>query len=531
MIPELINKIYVINLKYCYNRKKHIEEEFELLKINNYEIFEATDKDSLQVQDMMKTSFVKKFPTCFRCNKNICGCSNNVLIKHQIGNWCSFINVMNDIIKNDYKDLIMICEDDIKFTDNGMDILNKMITMENLEQYNVNFEKPILIRAGSGFNNNHTLKHSPELIKKVIMSNPCFICNKSYAKSFINKLKVINTTSDIFIHKKILSLDKSIQSFTIIPQPIYELSCGKFKQFKSEIHPKGIDNEDKIEKLNHFKRVEYKDYLENISYINNRNLWHSYCNNNRNVGDLVGKYIYEKITGNKINYIHPEDTKDKVYLTGGSIIEYKHVKYNNTIIWGSGIMFENISKFNSKIFAVRGKKTAEILDKLDIKCPQIFGDVALLLPRFFNPKNLEKYYDIGLIFHYSHFDKDIINFLKQRYKLNIISVDLEIENFVTEVLKCKYTISSSLHGVIISHSYGVQSLPFNLEEKGLNGTFFKFEDYYSSFDLEFKPYFKNDILNSENIIKLIKNCNQPKFPINTDNLYNSCPFLKIPNTV
>jgi GR25 family glycosyltransferase involved in LPS biosynthesis len=261
MIPKLINKIYVINLKSCYDRKKHIEKEFKRLKINNYEIFEATDKDSLQVQEMMKTNFVKKFPPCFRCNKNKCGCSNNILIKPQIGNWCSFINVMNDIIKNDYKGLIMICEDDIKFTDDGMKILNKMITKDNLEKYNISFEKPILIRAGSGFNKNHSLKHSPKLIRKVTMSNPCFICNKYYAKSFIKNLKIIDTTSDIFIHRNILSLDKTIQSFTILPQPIYELSCGEFKKFKSEIHPKGLDNKDKIKEKNHFKRVEYKDFL------------------------------------------------------------------------------------------------------------------------------------------------------------------------------------------------------------------------------------------------------------------------------
>tara|TARA_B100001027_G_C16267379_1_gene332931 strand:- start:6098 stop:7687 length:1590 start_codon:yes stop_codon:yes gene_type:complete len=529
MIPKLINKIYVINLKSCYDRKKHIEKEFKRLKINNYEIFEATDKDSLQVQEMMKTNFVKKFPPCFRCNKNKCGCSNNILIKHQIGNWCSFINVMNDIIKNDYKGLIMICEDDIKFTDDGMKILNKMITKDNLEKYNISFEKPILIRAEQ--RGNFPPLNKLKLTKKITMSNACFIINKFYAESFINNLKIIDRTSDMYLQIKILQYDKNIQHFTIEPSPAYQLSDNKNSIFKSEIHPKGLNKEDKIRAKTHFKRVEYKDYLDNISYINNRNLWYSSCNNNRNVGDLIGKYIYEKITGNKINYIHPKDTKDKVYLTCGSIIQYKHVKYNNTIIWGSGIMFEKINKFNSKIFAVRGKKTAEILAKLDIKCPQIFGDIALLLPRFFNPKNLEKYYDIGLIFHWSHLDKDIINFLKQRYKLKIISVDLEIENFVTEVLKCKYTISSSLHGVIISHSYGVQSLPFNLEETGLNGTFFKFEDYYSIFDLQFKPYFKNDILNSKNIINLIKNYNQPKFPINTDKLYNSCPFLKIPNTV
>ena len=202
---------------------------------------------------MMKSDFVKKFPPCFRCNKNKCKCYNNVLIKSQIGNWCSFINVMNDIVKNNYKDLIMICEDDIKFTDNGMDILNKMITKDNLEKYNISFEKPILIRAGSAFGKSHTIKKSPELVKKVKMSNPCFICNKYYAKSFIENLKIIRHTSDMYIHNHILKLDKSIQSFTILPQPIYDLSWSDNKRkFKSEIHPKGIDKEDKIRKKNHF---------------------------------------------------------------------------------------------------------------------------------------------------------------------------------------------------------------------------------------------------------------------------------------
>ena len=529
MLPELISKVYVMNLKSCYDRKEHIENEFKRVEIENYEIFEATDKDSLKIQNMMESNFVKKYPPCFRCLKNKCQCSNNILIKSQIGNWCSFIDIMNEIKKNDFEDLIMICEDDIKFTNEGINIINKMISIDNLKKYNLNFDKPILIRAGSNFNENHILKQEPKLVNKIIMSNPCFICNKYYAESFIKNLKIIDSTSDVFIHNKILSLDKSIQAFTIIPQPIYELSYGKFKKFKSEIHPKGIDNEDKILQQNHFKRIEYEDYLIYQQNIKNRNLWHSSCNNNKNIGDLIGKYVYEKITKNKINYVHPKDTKQKVFLTCGSIIQYKHVKYNNTVIWGSGIMFENIGRFYSKIFAVRGKKTAGILRRLGIKCPNIFGDIGLLLPRFFYPKNIEKIYDIGLIFHYTHFDEDIINFLKDRYKINIISVELSIEDFVTEILKCKYTMSSSLHGVIISHSYSIKAIPFHLDKKGLNGTFFKFEDYYSAFDLKMKQIFKNDILKTEDIFELIENYNQPNFPINTDKLYNSCPFLEIPN--
>ena len=253
MIPELINKIYVINLKSCYDRKKHIEEEFKRLKINNYEIFEATDKDSLQVKEMMKTDFVKKFPPCFRCNKNKCGCSNNVLIKHQIGNWCSFINVMNNIIKNDYKDLIMICEDDIKFTNNGMDILDKMITKDNLEKYNISFEKPILIRAEQ--RGEFPPLNKLKLTKKITMSNACFIINKFYAESFINNLKVIDRTSDMYLQKKLLQYDKNIQHFTIEPSPVYQLSDNKNAIFKSEIHPKCLNKEDQIRAKNHFKKV------------------------------------------------------------------------------------------------------------------------------------------------------------------------------------------------------------------------------------------------------------------------------------
>jgi GR25 family glycosyltransferase involved in LPS biosynthesis len=264
MLPELIKKVYVINLKSCVDRKEHIIEEFKNLNINEYDFFEAIDKDSEQVSQMMKTNFVKKFPPCFRCGKNRCNCYNNVLIKHQVGNWCSFINLMKQIIKNNHKDLIMICEDDIKFTENGMNIIQKMININNFKKYNININEPILIRMGSGYNNNHTLNIDPKFTKQITMSNPCFIINTLFAHSFITHLKEIFTTSDGYIHDYLPKKDKSIQDFTIIPQPIYELSCGQFKKFKSEIHPKGLDKEDKIREKTHFRRIEYDDYLKNL---------------------------------------------------------------------------------------------------------------------------------------------------------------------------------------------------------------------------------------------------------------------------
>lgn len=259
MISELISKIYVINLKHNYDRKEHIEYEFYKLKINNYEIFQGIDKNSLEVQNMMNTDFVKKFPPCFRCDKNKCNCSNNILIKHQIGNWCSFINIMKDIIKNDYKDLIMICEDDIKFTDDAMYIFNSMITKDNFMSYNIDYEKPILIRAEQ--RGDFPSLNELTFTKNIKMSNACFLVNTIYAKSFIKNLKVIDCTSDMYLQSKILNYDTNIQHFTIEPSPVYQLSDNKNAIFKSEIHPKSINNEDEIRAQNHFKKIEYKEFL------------------------------------------------------------------------------------------------------------------------------------------------------------------------------------------------------------------------------------------------------------------------------
>lgn len=253
MLSTLISKVYVINLEKSIERKTHITHEFKRLQIKNYEIFKATDKDSLKVKKMMKTDYVKKFPPCFRCHKNVCLCSNNVLIKHQVGNWCSFIEVMKEIEKQDISGLIMICEDDIKFTDNGLNIFNNL-----MEKLKFQDELPILVRAGSGYSNLHTMACKPKFASTIIMSNPCFIINKYFARSFLNNLKQINTTSDLYIHRYLPSLDKSIQTFTMIPQPIYELSCRKFKKFPSEIHPKGRDL---IYNKTHIKRIEYKTFL------------------------------------------------------------------------------------------------------------------------------------------------------------------------------------------------------------------------------------------------------------------------------
>jgi GR25 family glycosyltransferase involved in LPS biosynthesis len=96
---KLFNKIYVINLEKSTDRKEHIIKEFKRVGITDYEFFKAVNHDSEEVVKIMNSSLVKKFPNCFRCDKKRCACENNVLTPFQIGNWCSFLHIFQDIVE------------------------------------------------------------------------------------------------------------------------------------------------------------------------------------------------------------------------------------------------------------------------------------------------------------------------------------------------------------------------------------------------------------------------------------------------
>ena len=144
----------------------------------------------------------------------------------------------------------MICEDDIEFTKSGIFNINYILNNNNFD-----YNKPILIRLAKGFCKNHSLNKTPYLNKNIIMSNPCFLINSYYAITFLKNLKQINMTSDMYIHRFLIKIDKNIDHYTLFPIPIYELSTNKFKKFSSTIIPKGSDINNVI------KKKYYRDFL------------------------------------------------------------------------------------------------------------------------------------------------------------------------------------------------------------------------------------------------------------------------------
>ncbi len=262
---EIFNHIYVINLKDSLDRKEHIQNEFKRVGIINYEFFEATPYNSDEVINITKSNLVHKFPTCFRCNKNRCDCGNNFLTPYQIGNWCSFLKLFQDIINNDYK-FVLICEDDVVFSHQYKRIINKLLSKSTFQMYNINMNKPLLIRLGTAFNpDNHNSNANPSFLKNFSLCNPCFAINKEMAIVYLNNLKKIKWTSDVYFHQIIPKTISGIQYFTMYPYPVYELSFVKSMQkFESKVRPNGG-----------LRRIEYKEYL----FLSSNFLLHMLCLN------------------------------------------------------------------------------------------------------------------------------------------------------------------------------------------------------------------------------------------------------------
>ncbi len=260
-----------------------------------------------------------------------------------------------------------------------------------------------------------------------------------------------------------------------------------------------------------------------LGFFNNSNELRAYWwswEGNKNFGDILTPYLIEKITGKKPLLCSKYCMKE-YYIVTGSILSHAN---KNAIIWGAGIIFRDQKvKRPKKIFAVRGPITRERLIELGYECPKVYGDPGLLLPKFYNPKTENKY-KLGLIPHYMDYPKikDKIN----SKDILVINVFDQVEKVIDNICSCKRTISSSLHGLIVSHAYGIPSIWAEFSNK-LTGDGTKFKDYFLSVGI--KPYkpldFREEIPSEKELLKIINKVhNKPN--IDTEKLWGTCPFRK-----
>ena len=180
-----------------------------------------------------------------------------------------------------------------------------------------------------------------------------------------------------------------------------------------------------------------------------------------------------------------------------------------------------------KICSVRGRKTYEFLKNRGIECPSVFGDPALLLPRFYTPKRMEKRYKLGVIPHVIDWDYDVMRKIRKE-RNDILVIDLahydKWTDVIDQICSCEAIASSSLHGLIVSDAYNVPNCWITLSGK-ISGGLFKYFDYFSSVGREeagpVKVERMSDLQTIEN-----KMVSWKPITIDIDQILNSCPFYR-----
>lgn len=237
--------------------------------------------------------------------------------------------------------------------------------------------------------------------------------------------------------------------------------------------------------LDNYLMRNRKNLVGGLSKKNRINLeWWSYT---ENLGDYLSTVVYDWIL--KRNNLDADKKVKKTihFLAIGSIIGNK---YFDATVWGSGVLKKYTinrlikgRKFvKYDIRAVRGPITKFVLETVGYKCPQIFGDPAILMPLIYN-HNVEKKYKVSLICHFRKKDKGINYNREGVHLINVATTDYK--TFIDEILASEKVISSSLHGIILSESYGVPCVFFN---DAMGEEILKYFDWYFStgrYDVKF----------------------------------------------
>lgn len=281
-----------------------------------------------------------------------------------------------------------------------------------------------------------------------------------------------------------------------------------------------IKNSEKIKIKNLKKAVEVarNDDIILLKWSSNEETWN-------NFGDALNPWLFNKITGKRpVNANSIINFSNRIVYSGiGSILDNN--KSKNLIVWGSGFKKESsiFKEIPLEIRAVRGPLSRNNILKQGIRCPEIYGDPALLLPNYFKP-DVNKTYKLGLIAHYV--DKGNKNYKNLISELNddVLLIDIQnpVEQVITEINMCEKIASSSLHGMIVADAYGIPSIQLKFSDNIVGGDF-KFKDYMLSVKREYRHPI---IVNEKTTLNVLQNSfYNYDFDISLDKLLEVCPFV------
>jgi pyruvyltransferase len=244
-----------------------------------------------------------------------------------------------------------------------------------------------------------------------------------------------------------------------------------------------------------------------------------------NFGDLLSPWLVGRVAERPVVFA---PSRQPSFVAVGSVVTRAR---SGSVVWGSGSFgSERRSLFNSgaQYLAVRGPLTRSRLLDVNIDCPRVYGDPALLVPMHYWPE-VEQTHEVGIVIRHSEHlwrDVDSDNGVKI---IDFASSD--IETVLREMLSCQRIISSSLHGLIIADAYGIPNAWLGTDGRAggsrPNGGEFKYIDYFASVDKLRKPQHVDLSTGTWAADKLVETFDFDDRPIDFDAeaLLDACPFV------
>ncbi|WP_419899214.1 glycosyltransferase [Roseomonas sp. USHLN139] len=198
-----------------------------------------------------------------------------------------------------------------------------------------------------------------------------------------------------------------------------------------------------------------------------------------NWGDKLNPVLIELVSGRPVLSLTLADPQESAMPVQRVIGSGLNNADERQVVWGSGfIRSDPRLPLSRAIHAVRGPWTRDHLLEHGIDCPPVYGDAALLLPLFYRPK-VEARYELGIIQHFRDAESEPLPPVPPGMTVKVIDILGSITGVIDDVLSCRQIVSSSLHGLIIAHAYGIPASWIKFGDRPL-GDDFKFRDYWAS---------------------------------------------------
>jgi hypothetical protein len=225
-----------------------------------------------------------------------------------------------------------------------------------------------------------------------------------------------------------------------------------------------------------------------------------------NFGDELGPLLIERLFGQPVRRAAPRDCS---LIAVGSIVHIALYapRARPIHVWGSGLIkrrvllrgratgngwLQAVRSFVDRDrrgahptllpHAVRGRYTAS---RLGLGGNIVLGDPGLLVGEVVEVP--PKAYAVGVVPHFKDLGTpELRRLLKGLPSARVIDVRHPALDVVREIGACEFVLSSSLHGLVVADGLGVPNRWLRLSSNLFGGRF-KYDDYYSVFELAMEP--------------------------------------------